>query len=192
MAVYPVLERLPQRHRAELGHIIMRWAYLEWRLRQINYALLGIDPKEGRLAVREPRATDYLTMIQDLAELKRLPLRVDWKKLRKHLGELANHRDRLAHGIWLKIPGHRVPCLQLTKGTWQPQGGGPTYKAKADPVSVPVNVGDLQSVATAINSIIDYLGQVEGAVRSLLQASTGKSSERPTQHHLPPAETEEA
>ena len=174
MAKVPVRKHLPVKHNTESGRIITRWSYLEWQLRQLAYVLLGVNPKEGRLAVREPRVTDYLTMIQDLAELKRLQLRVDWKQLRRHLEELTNHRDRVAHGIWLKQPGFRVPCLQLTKGKWQPEPGKPAIRAKVNPVSVPITVGDLCSIVKSIDSVIQYIDQVTIAIRTLLEPSSQK------------------
>ncbi|WP_193366915.1 hypothetical protein [Pelagibius marinus] len=164
MSNSPVRKDLPNKHSAEIGRIVTRWSYLEWQLRQIAYSLLRISPKEGRLSVREPRVTDYLTMIEDLVQLKRLGVRVEWKKLRKHVDELADHRNRLAHGVWLKQQGYRVPCLQLTKGVWQPEPGKAPIKAKIDPVSVPITVDDLRSVVNAIDSVIEYIDKVRMAI----------------------------
>ena len=56
MATYPVRDKLPISHTTEIGRIITRWAFLEWLLRQIAYLLLDLNPKAGRLAVRDPRA----------------------------------------------------------------------------------------------------------------------------------------
>lgn len=160
----------------------MRWAYLEWQMKQISYLLLGINRKAARIAVREPRASDYVTMIQDLAELKEMPLRVQWRALKNHIDELLNHRDRLAHGVWVKHPDHKMPCLLLTKGKWQPDSGGPAYKARINPVAVPVTVEDLRSIVTAIDSLADHLRKIEDAVRALHWSSPGRSVGPPAPH----------
>ncbi len=170
MATYPVRDKLPISHTTEIGRIITRWAFLEWLLRQIAYLLLGLNPKAGRLAVRDPRATDCVTMIEDLVHVNGLKIRVEWKLLRRGLDDLSKHRHRLAHGVWLKIPGQRSPCLQIVKDTWQPNPNKPSIKAKIDPISVPVTASDLHSVTRAIESAIRELQKLAGVIDAALRA----------------------
>ena len=74
MPTYPVRPNLPVAYSTEIGRIITRWARLEWELKRIAYTILQIGPKEGRLSVREPRAHEHLTMIEDLMRVRGLDL----------------------------------------------------------------------------------------------------------------------
>lgn len=130
MAVYKVRRRLPTAHCTQIGRIVTRWAFLEWQLKNVAYVLLNVGPKEGRLAVREPRATDYVTMLEDLIRVRGINVPFAFKKYKDFLEILVNHRDRLAHGIWLKHPGFNEPVLQLTKGKWNPDPQNPKRKTK--------------------------------------------------------------
>ena len=56
----------------EIGRVVVAYANLEYLLSEVIYLLLDVDPKRGRLAVREPRATDRLDVIQDLILLSKL------------------------------------------------------------------------------------------------------------------------
>lgn len=109
MPEYRIRRSLPVAHSREIGRIVTHWSFLEWRLKNVAYALLGIGPKEGRLAVRQPRASDYVTMLQDLLDLKHVPVSVDLQKFRKLLNDLGDYRNSLVHGVWLKHPSYSDP-----------------------------------------------------------------------------------
>jgi hypothetical protein len=104
----------------EIGRVITRHAYLEWRLSKIIYALLSVGPKEGRLAVREPRATDRLVLIRDLVHLKGLEIRADLDLLAEAIDSVTRQRDQLAHGIWLRDSATQTFFLRLTKVSGSP------------------------------------------------------------------------
>ena len=123
MAVYPARYRLPVSYSTEIGRIITRWAYLEAVLRTTAYLILRVGAKHGRVAVREPRVVDYVTMLQDLMHLESLKTRVDLKTLKKSLEEIEALRHKLAHGIWLKHPSTKLPVLQIVKGSYPPSPG---------------------------------------------------------------------
>ena len=111
MGAYPVRRRLPVKYSTEIGRIITRFAFLESQLRAMTYKLLMVNDKQGRLAVRAPRVVDHITMIQDLAALAKLELKVDWKKLKAFCREAESFRNRLAHGIWLKHSGVKTSLI---------------------------------------------------------------------------------
>ena len=113
MATHPIRFRLPTSYNTEIGRIIQHWALLEWRIRSIAYLLLDLDPKRGRVAVREVRINMYVTMIEDLSKIRSIKLDIDTKQLKKNLEKLAYLRNAIAHGIWVKHPQTLKPVLQI-------------------------------------------------------------------------------
>jgi hypothetical protein len=145
MPEYPVRYRLPISYSTEIGRIITRWAFLEYRLKETAYMLLDIDPKIGRIAVREPRTYEYVDMIQDLMSLRSLTTTVDLKKLRKTIEDIQSFRDKLAHGIWAKHDATNLPVLQITKGSYTLTPGEQKTKARIDPFALVVQFKDLRA-----------------------------------------------
>ncbi|MCZ6496530.1 MAG: hypothetical protein O6924_10175 [Alphaproteobacteria bacterium] len=183
MATYPIIQNLPVAHNREIGRLITQWALLEWKLKQIAYDLLVVEPPVGRLAVNEPRVVDYVTMLEDILRVKKLKIDVDLKKLKTALSELANHRDRIAHGVWLKRPKTRSPDLQIIKGSWQPDPNKPKVKAVIHPRSVTVRVQDLQILVAKVKTLIEIVDVLTVQVRHALASSLQKSSELPAWLH---------
>lgn len=70
MGIYLVRYRLPTKYSTAIGRMITRFAALESALRNLIYALLELDPKMGRVAVRNPRIEESFTMIRDLMGLR--------------------------------------------------------------------------------------------------------------------------
>ena len=77
MKTFPVIKRLPTNYYTHIGRVVSRWAYLEWKLRRIVYALLQVGPKHGRIAVREPRVVDCIVMIEDLMFLEKMKTQLE-------------------------------------------------------------------------------------------------------------------
>ncbi|MCZ6740880.1 MAG: hypothetical protein O7D27_01840, partial [Alphaproteobacteria bacterium] len=152
-------------------------------LKQIAYDLLVVEPPVGRLAVTEPRVVDYVTMLEDILRIKRLKVDVDLKKLKTSLSEIANHRDRIAHGIWLKYPKTRSPTLQIIKGSWQPDPKKPKVKAVIHPRAVTVRVQDLQILVANVKTLIAVVDVLAVEVRNALASSLQKSSQLPAWLH---------
>ena len=177
MTEFPVLEKLSDAHSREIGHIVTRWAFLEWRLKNVAYRLLRVDQKEGRLAVREMRADDYLTMIEDLIKLNDLPIDFDFKKYKKVLSNLESYRNLLAHGIWINHPKHRSPVLRRTKGNWKPDSKNPKLKLKRvlNPEGVEVSVTELRQFGPLIGKAARAAAGLEVAVGRAIASSLQKS-----------------
>ena len=177
MAEYPVRRRIPTAHSIQIGRIITRWAVLEWRLRNTIYALLGIGPKEGRITVREQRAENYITTIKDLMKIKRISIQFDLIKYIKFLKILREHRNNLAHGIWLKHPDFEEPVLQLIKGKWNPDPSNPKTKTKRviDPEGALIRPQELRQFSQLIDKAIDAAAQLEDQVTRALASSRQKS-----------------
>ena len=117
------LFRLPPGYSKFLGDTVAQWALVEHLLSHGLYALLRLSPREGRIAVREPRAADRIRMIQQLAELRRIGLPVDCVALAKDLMDAQRQRDMLAHSAWFILEGTEQVFIVHTAGNWaQTQG----------------------------------------------------------------------
>lgn len=110
---------LPASMSKAIGRIITRWSYLEHCLQNIVWELCNLDAKQGRIAVREPRADERVAMIEDLAFLRGIPLQPKTMKgLKEHLAEAKFFRDTLAHSGWFYSEKDQSWAAQVTKGTW--------------------------------------------------------------------------
>lgn len=167
---FPVRRRLPTIYYTHIGRLTSRWAYLEWRLRRISYALMRTSPKHGRVAVREPRVVDHLTMIEDLMYLEKMTSTVNFSSLRKSLGEVESWRDKCAHGIWVKHGNSNMPVLQDTRGS-HPQNFAPNAqarKARINPKAQGVTLTNLRNWIHVIDvavKALEHLGKEIDAQR---------------------------
>lgn len=171
MGSYPVRRRLPVAYSTEIGRIITRFAFLQSQLRELTYKLLIVSRKQGRLAVREPRIDDHITMIEDLATLAGIDPKVDWKKLRKPCRELESFRNRLAHGIWLKHSSTKTPVLQDFSSAYTQGGPDTPKKPRIHPLAVPVKLGQLRQIAKSIEILSDKVLEIELRINSEMQKS---------------------
>ncbi len=181
MGTYPVRRRLPAKYSTEIGRIITRFAFLKSQLRVITYKLLLVSEKQGRLAIRENRVTDDLTMIQDLAVLANVNLKVDWKKLKEYCKEVESYRNRLAHGIWLKRSGTNIPILQDFSTAYTQGGPDTPKKPRLTPLSVPVQLDQLRNIANSIETLSNQILEIERRVNSEMP----KTWQRPWQKKRP-------
>ena len=176
MAVYPVRYRLPTKYSTDIGRIITRWAFLEWRLRDTAYTLLDISQPAGRLFVIEPRANEYLTRILDLMNLNKMKTGVDTVRLKKNLKELLEHRNNFAHGIWLKHTETNLPTLQIVKGEFPPLPGHKKVKAKIEPVSMAVPHQVLKNILKGIEWSTAQINRLRREIKEQLPPLQDKSS----------------
>jgi hypothetical protein len=149
-AIHPVRRRLPRNYSTEIGRVIARWALFESRLRGLAYLLLDVGPERGRVAVRGGRVADYLTMLEDLMQLRGVGVTVRTKALKRPLTEVETFRDKLAHGVWLRHPRTRTPVLQVTKGDLPDPSA--IRAAQAQPAAV--TLGDLRRYVRTIDAAI--------------------------------------
>jgi len=116
----PTIYKLPKEFVEKIGHVIVAFSYLEYLLSRVIYDLLDVGQKEGRLAVREPRATDRFEIITDLLELRQITVLADIDVIYKSITDVQNRRNNIAHGVWLEHPNTKQIFLRMTKGKWQP------------------------------------------------------------------------
>jgi hypothetical protein len=92
---------LPASFSREIGKIVVRWAYFEHCVQEMNWGVLNLSPAAGRIAIREPRVTDRLEMLQELIALRKGLWDEELYKSILSRARLASaKRDLLAHGIW--------------------------------------------------------------------------------------------
>jgi hypothetical protein len=181
MRTAPQALPLPVSYYREIGRIITLWAHVEWRLRQIAYRLLEIGPKPGRIAIREPRATDYLEMIVDLMELKKLSIPPKMPELWKDIDKCVLWRDRLAHNIWLRDPKSGEIVIQVTRGKWErpagakPKKGEKQKSRKVVPEGIPVTVPKLGQIRADIINVGAILEALYISINRALTPSPDKS-----------------
>ncbi|NQV48702.1 MAG: hypothetical protein HQ504_13105 [Rhodospirillaceae bacterium] len=168
VGVYPARKKLPIAHYTEIGRIITRFAYIEMQLFHITYHVLGVNRKEGRLAVKQFRAGDQAMLIKELANLKGLKLNVDWAYLKKSLQELESYRDRLSHCIWIKHSKTKNPVLQDFSTSYH-QNLPPGTKPKLTPLSTEVPLEVLKNIRISGDHISEELLKVESLVLTQIE-----------------------
>jgi hypothetical protein len=158
---------LPMAMCAGIGKIITRWSYAEDCVQNLIYILLGVSDVAGRVAVREPRLTDRLSMVLDLLEVDDvyLPgdLLAEYKAMNKQASELVFYRDLMAHGTWSYTKEHKLWCVTNTRGNWD--GGlknhGLVGKKRIKPEGILFSPSDLNSLALEVEDLIEKLKTLE-------------------------------
>jgi hypothetical protein len=110
--------KLPTSMSREIGRIIVYWAFFEQCVQQMAWKILELTPPAARIAIREPRVEDRLTMVRDLVKLRKC----DWddtlyKSILTRTKLAAPKRDLVAHGLWgyTSVDGWFV---ELARGMW--------------------------------------------------------------------------
>jgi len=120
--------KLPDSYFVEIGKIITYWASIEHHLKAATYLLSGVDPAVGRLAVREPRVSDHVTLIEDLVGTRKIKLRTNLSTLRTRLAIASIWRDKFAHCPWVRPEKSRALYVRVTKAKWQAKGESAAIK----------------------------------------------------------------
>lgn len=133
----PVVD-LPPDLLQEIGRAVVQFAYLEWYLSRFAYALAGVDRIIGRIAVREPRASDRFDMVCELLDYRKFKSKADLTGIRKRIVECESSRNLLAHSTWVCDPIHHAFRAVKISGQWQPTAAHPRKtKRKVSPEAVP-------------------------------------------------------
>ena len=132
--IQPLTTNLSAALTREIGRVIVHYAALEHDLSAITYLVLGLSRAQGRLAVRAPRATERLDLIQDLLGLRKIKVSFNFQGVHKSLEKCSARRDAIAHGVWSIHPRTDTPVLQITKAQWTPV---PLHKTKIKRFIIP-------------------------------------------------------
>jgi hypothetical protein len=164
--------KLPALLNREIGRVIVGWAHLENHLQAVCYMLLRLKGEEGRVAVRQPRATDRLEMILDLLFLNRMQAHSGFfKSMQKRIGEAAEFRDLFAHGIWTYSEEHKKWAVQNTRGNWGDNQTGirAAGKKRITPEGLLVSLDGARYVASQIDGLISDAKLMQIEIEAQLQ-----------------------
>jgi hypothetical protein len=107
----PADYRLPASMTREIGRIVVRWAYFEWYLQTIIWRLAGVDERVGRLAIKDPRITERLALLRDLAALRGIVLNERVYSELQRTTKIAAERHHAKHAdTAISEPVHRLDC----------------------------------------------------------------------------------
>lgn len=171
------LREVPASINREIGRIIVRWAFVEFCLQKIVWRLVGVDDAVGRLAIRDPRATDRIDMIVDLAALHSIKIdKAQIREFREQVNYGQIHRDILAHGLWGKYPDGSLRVVRSTGQHPKNIKQVPHRSRRVAPSALTVTVEQLRDAIEKIDWIIKYALELEVVIKKLLEASPKKSA----------------
>lgn len=170
---------LPASMCREIGRVIVRCAYLEHYIQRIIYVLINIDLNIGRVAVREPRLTDRIDMLSELAYV--LDVRIDNELLdsmKLRAEEYDVKRDLFAHCMWMYSTKHGQWAAQLTRGAWPkaPHDKAPRERRKKrlKPEGVLYDVPAIQAIVAGIDGLIEDARTIQDTLDRELRSSRDK------------------
>lgn len=169
MGSFPVRDKLPVKYSTEIGRIITRWSMIEWHLKRLAYDVLKTDPKSGRVAVREPRVGEYITMIEDLLSIRGIKTEIDWKGIKKELEDIESFRNKIAHGIWVTHHRTKNPILQETKGKHPGEKDATQKKARVNPKALNITLNNLQDYRRRVDAANHHLRLIRDGLYSELK-----------------------
>ena len=176
MRVFQLTADLPEKYSALVGSIVTRWSIQERLLADLTYALLNIDLKRGRIAVRSPRANEHIVMIKQLMSLDGIQCdSIDLDKLAEQLRALESIRDLVAHGLWFVEPKTKLPAVRNTAGHWKPDPKGPKVSRRIKPEAVVFDTSSFGNILDAIEKTIRETMAAHVEITKKLQASRRKS-----------------
>ncbi len=180
MHTAPIVERLPEPLLQLVGEVVTAWAIQEHELRLLVLLLLALDPKRGRLAVRNARAKETVELVADLMHLGELESRTTkLKEFGEVLEEIENRRNAISHNIWLRSEDGRL-FLQSLSGTWPSRKGEFKRKRRIDPAGIPVEEANLTDLIQAIRQTIKQSKRLRQEVANAL-AAKGARVVQPTE-----------
>ena len=149
---------LPGSLHRQIGCSIVRWAYFEQYIQKMIWAVAFNADRRGaaigRIAMREPPASDRLDLLERVATVRGLSFdKTLLRELRKRTKALAEQRDLIAHGLWTKDPNVGW-VVQQTRGTWTQHRGGPTGRKRVIPEASPRDVENLRATIWEIEVLI--------------------------------------
>lgn len=174
---------LPSSLAREVGRIVVRWSYFENYIQSLAYLLLEVDFGIGRSAIREPRISERLEMISELAYLLDIPVDQDSLDSMKERSETTQKlRDLLVHGGWTYSAVHQSYAVRLTRGTWPKIPFDKTTrhgrKKRLKPEFQLVNRQSLLDIRIDIDALISDIQQFQLNLSDALRTLRDRSSEQ--------------
>lgn len=154
-----------------VGRICAHWSFQEWLLRQCTYTLLGVQDRQGRIAVRDPRADEQVKMIRELMELAGFELALNLTDLMEDLRALKTLRDNIAHGVWTQNLETDRLTLNIESGNWAPPQVRGKVSRRVLPEAAGIDAEGLESVRAGIASTILVTQRLLTGLEKLILAS---------------------
>ncbi len=163
MRTLPIARKLPRAIAYDIGRVTYAYSLLEHILRTTVYLLIEVDPKQGRLAVKDARGKEMVDLIRDLMYLDgERPAKEWWEDLRDAVESVRTERDQYAHGIWLHDRKTKQFLLRVTRGNWQPKGRNRKVSRRILPEGVPYSAADFRALLKKTTEL-DPVGRTTGA-----------------------------
>jgi hypothetical protein len=172
----------------EIGKVIVGYASVEWRLSDMLYAVLSVGPKQGRLAVVEPRAPERLDLLGELAALRGVRLssllgirtKPNLLKLRNEIEWCRAQRALIAHGLWAFDPDNLGQTyLRRVTGDWRPdQKDRQKVSRKIKPEAILYDTRKCRALRKRIDRLNKKLGDVKVRLEIALASPPPKSPSR--------------
>lgn len=100
---------------AHIGAVVVAWAMLEYALERLLWNLSRLPDHHGRMLTAKlswrDKADAIKEMLADDESSRAEKIRFDLKSLQS----LAEHRNRLAHGVWTRDPGTGAMVIVTTR-----------------------------------------------------------------------------
>jgi len=168
------LKRVPASINRGIGRLLVADSYLDLALVQIVYDLVGVGQKEGRLAIREPRAVERLELIEDLAHVHGIKLQTDLKLLREALEKSTSNRDLVGHGIWFREPTGGGLLVRRLRGSWPKDKTGFRRSRRILPQGEHIDEEELAIMLELTEKTIQWIQDLHNEIRDGLKASPRK------------------
>lgn len=190
MASLPTITDLPEPYVIGIGKVIVKHAFVERQLQKIGYMLLGIGPKQGRVAVRSPRGDEHVSMIEQIMGLEGITAEgFDLNALKKTLSTFQRYRDLIAHGVWLHDKANNQIAIQDISGNWRPDPQGPKVARRISPQGILITAESLEEFAAAIGRLSADINVLHQALGAQVLALRKKRHERTPPDRLPDDQT---
>jgi hypothetical protein len=135
----PTVDLLPEPYATLTGQIVATWSRVEWLVKASSYPLLGLNSNEGRIAVRDPRLEDHITMLQQLLSLRGLTIKAELPIIQRELRDFSGERDLLVHGVWFHDENNTLYIQDIT-GTWRPDLKSDKVSRRIKPEGVTITI----------------------------------------------------
>lgn len=155
------LETLPPGYSKFLGDVIARWAIVEHVMTSCVRLNVRVPRQVADIAVREPRASDRIDMINELMQVRNITTTVDMGRLRTDVVVAEGQRNVLAHSVWCILEGTDQVFLVRSSASWRPPGIGSRVSRRMVPEAIPWGLTNFQPVFKALSASLDGLDKLQ-------------------------------
>lgn len=161
----PFTRDLPPEYLQLIGSVMVNWAFLEMRLQELVFRVLGLSDQQGRLAVKSLRAKEMMALAVELSSLRGVPFPAETDP--EAINTLEARRNLLAHGVWMQHEGAYL--LRDLTGTTNVDGK--RVQKKVQPSGIPITLDALENLADQIQIAVQDTQDVIQALHKLLSSS---------------------